>query len=610
MRTIWVWNVRRKLLAFSAAVIAPVVILAYLLVQQNVSYTRSQILDSSFAAADILGSHVDTFIEDSERLLNTLAQFPALKARDPVRTNSLFIDTLPQQPSFLNLFAAHEDGRVFAAVIWRGEDPRSLAGMDEFHYVMTSGRTAISGRRISRSTGEVAVSVVVPLRDDAGRLVGALGADISLKRLQEALANIDAAQRATVIVTDRRGLVLVHPNYHNVYQETSLADLPPVAAALQGQAGTLKYMNPQDQQTWLAAYRPMHRTGWPVVVAHSASSVGSLVQGTWLRGLAALGVVTLLAVAISLFSARTITRPLDQLTTAARDIARGDLNQQVHVRTRDELEKLADAFNLMSHSLAQNVTDLAEAKEEISHKAAELQRLLAHTVHVQEEDRRRIAMDIHDGVTQLLVGALFQVQTAQAVLAADPAQATACLQDAQRLLNESVAEMRRAIFDLRPHILDHLGLAPALQHYIQDYHQHGEVPCSLEVIGAPIRLPDDQEMGIYRIVQEALQNVAKHAQASSVRVRIEFAPAQVQVTVRDDGTGFEQGEIEASHRTSLGLIDIRERAQSIGGQLEIESAPGQGTQVRLRLALDGRGPDEPVCSKPRSGAEWHRGAGL
>jgi signal transduction histidine kinase len=602
MRFIWDWNVQRKLLTFSAAVISPVVILAYLLVQQNVSYTRSQILNSSFAAADIVSSHVDTFIEDSERLLYTLAQFPALKAKDPVRTNSLFIDTLPQQPSFLNLFAAHEDGRVFAAVIWRGEDPHGLTGMDEFRYVMTSGRTAISGRRISRSTGEVAVSIVVPLRDDAGRPIGVLGADISLKQLQEALANIDAAKRATVIVTDRHGLVLVHPNYRDVYQETSLADLPPVAAALQGQAGTLEYMNPQDRRRWLAAYRPMQKTGWLVIVAHPLSSVDSLMQGTWLRGLASLGVVTLLAVAISLLSARTITRPLDQLTTAARAIARGDLDQRVHVRTHDELEKLAGAFNFMSQSLAQNITDLAEAKEELSRKAAQLQELLAHTVHVQEEDRRRIAMDIHDGVTQLLVGALYQVQTAQAILAANPAQATVCLQDAQRLLNESVAEMRRAIFDLRPHILDHLGLVPALQHYIQDYHQHGEVPCSLEVIGAPVRLPDDREMGIYRIVQEALQNVARHAQASTAWVRIEFAPTQVQVTVRDDGTGFEQDEIKASQKTSLGLIDIRERAQSIGGQLEIESAPGQGTRVRLTLPLDGRGANELQSREEDNGA--------
>lgn len=593
MQLIRNWNVRRKLLTFSAAVIAPVVVLAYLLVQQNVSYTRNQILSSSLATADIVSSHVDTFIEDSERLLYTLAQFPALKAKDPVRTNGLFIDTLPQQPSFLNLYAAHDDGRVFAAVIWRGEDPRSLAGMDEFHYVMRSGRSAISGRHVSRSTGEVAVSILVPLRDDAGRLTGALGADISLKQLQEALANIDAARRTTVIVTDRNGLVLVHPNYRYVYQETSLANLSPVAAALQGQAGTLEYVNPQDGRRWLAAYRSMPKPGWPVIVAHSTSSVDPLVQGTWLRGLASLGLVTLLAVAISILSARTITRSLDRLAAAARAIARGDLNQRVQVHTGDELEQLAEAFNLMSESLVKNITDLAEAKEEIGRKAAQLQQLLARTVHLQEEDRRRIAMDIHDGVTQLLVGALCQVQTAEAVLETQPARAAACLQDARWLLDESVAEMRRVIFDLRPHTLDHLGLVPALQRHIQDYHQHGEVPCSLEVVGTPVRLPHDQEMAVYRIVQEALQNATRHARASAVHVRAEFASTQVQVTVCDDGKGFDQSDIQASRGVGLGLTDIRERAQSIGGQLEIESAPGQGTLVRLTLPRDGHGSGEP-----------------
>lgn len=244
----------------------------------------------------------------------------------------------------------------------------------------------------------------------------------------------------------------------------------------------------------------------------------------------------------------------------------------------------------LNHRLQRRVeaqtVELEGAKDELADKARQLQQLLIEMIGLQEKERARIAYDMHDRAVQLIIGTLYQLQAARQCVAPD-AEATGVLQTAQTMLKELEGEIREAIYDLRPPVLDSLGLVPALRHFAGRFRDLTGFPCTVSSFGPARRLPTETEIAIYRIVQEALHNVARHADASWAEVTLDFRGPNVVVTVSDDGRGF---DAEAAHTQTvqhLGLISMRERALAIRGELRIMTRPGQGTRVVLTVPMKG-----------------------
>ena len=151
----------------------------------------------------------------------------------------------------------------------------------------------------------------------------------------------------------------------------------------------------------------------------------------------------------------------------------------------------------------------------------------------------------------------------------------------------ALGELRQIITDLRPAQLDDLGLVAALQWYAQEFEKRRAIRTEFVVEGVRSRLPAEYEIVLFRIVQEALANIAKHARAAHALVKLEFYPAQIGVTVEDDGCGFEPKEVLHRQRphAGWGLLGIQERALLLGGQFEFDSQPGQGTRIRVKVPL-------------------------
>lgn len=238
----------------------------------------------------------------------------------------------------------------------------------------------------------------------------------------------------------------------------------------------------------------------------------------------------------------------------------------------------------LSAELEQRVTrrteQLAAAQAELAQKADQLQALLSKTIHLQEEERARIARDMHDSTTQLILGALYATQAARDGLDTNLAAARENMAMVQQFLQHIEVEIRQTIRDLRPLILDAEGVVPALKQYIDRYQQVAKIPCTLRVTGSPRRLASEAEVAIYRIVQEALQNVAAHAAASNACIGIHFEAQSVRMTVEDDGCGFDPAAMSAQRADGhFGLIGMRERAANIGAHLRVHSTPRQGTRI-------------------------------
>ncbi|RME85053.1 MAG: GAF domain-containing protein [Caldilineae bacterium] len=229
--------------------------------------------------------------------------------------------------------------------------------------------------------------------------------------------------------------------------------------------------------------------------------------------------------------------------------------------------------------------ELNEAREALARQADQLRHLLNKTIRIQEEERDRIAQDIHDGVSQLIMGALYETQAAKVSLVERPEVAQEKLHNAQEILRQVKTEMRRIIYDLHPAVLSQSGLVSALQTYRADYQTHTGIHCILSASGPVRRLAPEQERAVYRIIQEALHNVAQHAGADQVAITLAFTPERLTVTVEDNGCGFDEQAILNDSYGHLGLVSMRERAQSIGGRLEVHSRPGRGTRIVVQMPI-------------------------
>lgn len=216
------------------------------------------------------------------------------------------------------------------------------------------------------------------------------------------------------------------------------------------------------------------------------------------------------------------------------------------------------ALNLSEHRVAENKL-----------------RLLARQVQQsQEEERARLARELHDGISQTLVSTKLLVETGADTR--DPAPLAKALQG----LNHTLVEVRRISHRLRPALLDTLGLPAALQHLGQEFEDASGLPVAVRIEGTERELPDEVKTALFRVAQESLTNVAKHARATQVEIVLAFGPGEgVRMGVTDDGQGFDSAAVHLHPERGIGLRNMRERLAAIGGRLHIQSEPGHGTQI-------------------------------
>lgn len=289
------------------------------------------------------------------------------------------------------------------------------------------------------------------------------------------------------------------------------------------------------------------------------------VAGVLLVGLIALGLVLLWAV-------RRVTLPLERLVEQVQQVAAGDYDTRVALSRIAELRALGVAFNGMVVQLS-------------SYRAG-LQEYVASVTDSQEEERKRIARDLHDGTIQNLIAIGQRIELAREMLGEQSIEASKQqLTEVRGMLTDTVAGIRQFSRDLRPLALEDLGLIPALQYLCGRLEQTDSVSTHFKLEGDAVGLAPDLEVALFRITQEILSNIRKHAQATQVWVTVRFLPRQTLLEVRDNGVGFTVPEntTDLARKGSFGLLGLQERANLFGGDISIQSAPGQGTIVRVIL---------------------------
>ena len=234
--------------------------------------------------------------------------------------------------------------------------------------------------------------------------------------------------------------------------------------------------------------------------------------------------------------------------------------------------------------LAVNLSDHRESSAKLKH-------LTQRVVNSQEDERVRVAQELHDGIIQVLVSAKFFIETAQlqlnnTALAGSAEVGATPLRRGLDRLSQALTEVRRISHGLRPALLDDFGLSPAIELLVEEAGEQGPFGSQFETRGVPFALPMAQSTALFRVSQESLTNARLHAHASEVRVTLSFRKRQVQLVICDDGVGFNVDRVQKAQRGGIGLLNMRERMEGLGGHLAIRSGP-EGTCVTATLSTAG-----------------------
>ncbi len=208
-------------------------------------------------------------------------------------------------------------------------------------------------------------------------------------------------------------------------------------------------------------------------------------------------------------------------------------------------------------------------------------------INAQENERQHLANQLHDGPAQSLTNLILQAEICERLFDTDPSRARSELAELKQAVTNSFQKVREFIFDLRPMMLDDLGLSPTLKKSIEDFEQKSGIACNLTISGKDARLPPHTEVIIFRVIQSLLKNVIDHAQASHVQISLDVGEDEATVSVEDDGSGFDVASVmsAANKRKTIGLSSVQEQVEMLGGELNIDSSMGKGSRIDFSVPV-------------------------
>ena len=351
-------------------------------------------------------------------------------------------------------------------------------------------------------------------------------------------------------------------------KETLEPDHPGVTEALQGESGVL-YVK-KDKTEHVVAYSPIESTGWALITEEEWEMVISpSLQLTQMAPLVMVPAFILALIAIW-FGAKQIVQPLQKLESKAAALAWGDFEA-----IKESVGGISEVQHLQM--------ELTEMSRKVQAAQEGLHDYIGAITSAQEDERMRLARELHDETIQSVIALKQRVQLAEKVVKDQNGKRS--LQELEGLAEQTVENLRRLIRALRPIYLEDLGLVTALDMLARETTQNNHLTVDFQKTGEERRLSREEELSLYRIAQEALNNVVKHSKATHADLKIIFEDAEIKMEVRDNGNGFimPKSPTELAPSGHFGLLGVHERADLIGARLEIESTLGKGSRLMVRL---------------------------
>jgi signal transduction histidine kinase len=297
------------------------------------------------------------------------------------------------------------------------------------------------------------------------------------------------------------------------------------------------------------------------------------------------GTILMVGLVVNLVINKLVLRPLDSLSADIASFGQGRLPAPVFESETDEIGRLAEGFNEMAILVEARRSENQLLSENLQRQSTQRGDLLKRLITAQEDERKRVARELHDDLGQALGGLAFKTGAVSGLVETDINRAHEELNHIRDLIQETTDHMYDMILALRPSVLDDLGLAPALRAHASRLLEGTGTSFSLQTHGTPTRLSSEVETALYRTFQEALNNIVRHSSADRVEVNLFYKEGSFEGEIADNGHGFDLESVKKNgcEPRGLGLLGMQERISLIGGRLEILSVPEEGTWIMISI---------------------------
>lgn len=613
-------SLRSRFIAFGLLCLIPLLIVVIFFLDRSNDRSNQEILSSEATLSSLVTQSLTNYINLHFQTIDRLASVPSIQAQEDIdEVNRILGEARTLRPDMSGIFLVNAKGEVVAQ---SGTDSKLVIPhvSSQIESTLATGQHAVSRRididedtrvlvliapvtaitQTSASSSSNAGSGQPPAATFArtsqsapeetpasstgtlppGSVLGVIGSVIPVDSLNQQIFPVLRTRTEITILSNDQVISSSGDVRQNEADFLQIIDSKNVRASdsgtdvftLTSAAGTKR----------IATYSPVpiDAADWGVVVSNPRP--GTYGSQLWIEGILLLLMAGLALISIALAVGEYTSRPLRDIVNDARKLAVDPGHAvRLQIQGTDEVRSLSRSLAHLSDLLRGQSQGLEHIQAERQRQTTQMRELLRRTLRLQEDERRRIAGEIHDAVSPLITGALYQARALQMSNGSTSHEQLAeSLQSVDGLLERASEELHGVIFDLRPPDLDDLGVVAALEVYISSIQRTG-LEARLEVVNDLPPQSPEVRLGIYRIVQEALHNVIRHASADEAVVRIEFDKDidLLRVTIRDNGAGFDPET--AGRPTSLGMLSMRERAAAIGANLSIVSKPGGGTAIVL-----------------------------
>jgi signal transduction histidine kinase len=580
------------------------------------------------ASAELVAAHVDSHLNDDLEVLQRLAAAvgPTMGDADLTAERLALRDAHHHFKHRESVFLLDAERNVLGEEPGGGVSTAPRPEVTLVDEVLRTGLPRLTGLEAGER-GRV-VHELVPIRSWEGKVIGVAGGtfDPARRDYEAFLSHLRSGQTGFAELVDGQGNVIASTVRGRAGRRTECRDH---FAELIREKRAQSTRCDACHNAWnvsahapaeLMSFVPLAGAPWGVVVrqdvAEALPSEGGI---SWYLVLGVLLLHGGVAAAFAWGAARSVTRPVQALTAEAERIAGGQLDWPIPDLGADEVGRLGKSLDRMRQNLRRLLDDIAEVNaglevrvQDRTHELNEANallrereearaQLLRKVISAQEDERKRIARELHDETTQSLAVLAMGLEGAQDAIRAGR---TPHLDEVKAVAVRTLEDVHRIILDLRPSVLDDLGLLSAIRWYGERHLQTRGISVRCEFGELDRRLPPEMETALFRICQEAMSNVARHAQATAVLIEVGLEGDVFRIDIEDDGRGFDpDAAARREGRRSWGLMGIRERAEILGGSARVESSPGKGTRVEVRIPVPLEPAVEPAPVPAAGGAE-------
>ncbi|KAF0144654.1 MAG: integral membrane sensor signal transduction histidine kinase [Nitrospirae bacterium] len=572
----------------------------------NQSIDRS--LHSRLTLAGIIANNIDLLLE---RSLNRLYDI-SLSGKIDLKDNNWKPEKEALQIAYQysiftdGIFLMDRTGNIVLTYPSRLENHENLLSNPYVSKIIMEGKPVISDIHTVEPTGKKVIYAMVPLKSKHGDIVGVVGGEIDPTsfRLSQSIEGMPREPNTYLEIIDSHGIIIVSNNPkrvflssdHNRFMENLIAQKKPEIRTCHrchsGAGG-----KGDERSTDILAFAPLKMAHWGVSIIQPEKDVfapSEKLRTTFIAfSLGSICIALIIAIGMS----KSIVKPVHKLIDATNKIADGDMSKSIAFGGIDEIGILSSSFEVMRVKLADSLEGLrhynvqleervVERTKQIKASQKKVENLLKMVISAEEEERKRIARGLHDETMQSLSALLMKIDMCSKMYAEHlPSEK---IDEMRNIALKTLDEIHSLIQNLRPTVVDDLGLEAGIRWLLDKHLAEKGIACDFNVMGAEEKRFNHRiETALFRIIQEAVINISKHASAENVFIVLQYMSDSIAVHMEDDGKGFDAADVlkHTDDVRGLGIMGMRERAYLVDGKLKICSTPGNGTRLSLWIPL-------------------------